>query len=375
MENVLVAFLIIFILLFGVLTFSETLMSTQDALSQAWQAMQARQDEQARTSLVPVEAHTETLGTVAEFTLTNTGMARLTDFQHWDAFLMYTDAGTPPENHTLRLSYVTQAPNGGQWTVAGIYLNARPEMVEPGILNPGEDMVLQLRGTVPMGEGTGAQVVMTTANGVDVSFAFMTNVYPVLETNTGLVLAEGSSATISRSVLAVSDADDPAADLLYSVTIPPAQGELNLGTMFTQADIDMGQLMYTHTGTGPDAFQFTVSDGKDSIGPFIFAITPSAPPELVLNTGLTMLAGSTVTIDSAQLQVTDSDDAPEDLVYSVITPPKQGQLNLGASFTQADLDEDSLQYNHTGLGDDSFQFVVSDGESVIGPYNMIIWAH
>ncbi|MBI5958729.1 MAG: hypothetical protein HY866_08340 [Chloroflexi bacterium] len=375
MENVLAAFLIIFILLFGVLTLSETLMSTQDTLQETWQEMQTRQDDQARTSLLPIAAHTENMGTVVELTLYNNGSARLTDFDHWDAILLYFDAGTPSVYHTTWLPYTDQVPNGGEWTIAGIYLNTMTaEMIEPGILNSGEDIVLRLRGTAPIGEGTGAQVVISTANGVEVSFVFTANLLPVLETNAGLTIGLGATAEIGSGLLRSTDGDDLPADLVYVITTPPAQGTLSLGATFTQADIDAGQLSYSHTGTETDGFQFTVSDGKDTIGPYAFTITPSAPPVLAVNIGLTMLAGGSVTINGAQLLTTDADDLPNSLVYSVTAAPEQGRLNLGSTFTQTELDGDLLEYTHTGLGDDSFQFVVSDGETLIGPYNMVILA-
>jgi hypothetical protein len=332
-------------------------------------------DDQARTSLLPLEAHTANLGTVVEFALRNNGSARLTNFDRWDVILQYYDAGTPAVYHTTWLPFTDQNPGGGEWTVAGIYLSAdtaREEVYEPGILNPGEEVILRLRGTVPVGAGTAAQVSVATGNGIGTSIIFMGNLIPEVVANTGLTLSVGGISVINSAQLEATDGDDSPADLIYTVTTAPSQGTLSLGTTFTQADIDAARLSYHHTGTEADSFQFTVSDGKDTIGPFDFSITASEPPVVVNHSGLTMLAGSTVTIDKTTLQTTDPDDTADKLIYTVTAGPSQGTLSFGTTFTQADIDEGLLSYAHTGVGPDSFQFVVSDGETIIGPVNFPI---
>jgi hypothetical protein len=127
-------------------------------------------------------------------------------------------------------------------------------------------------------------------------------------------------------------------------------------------------LTYTHTGSESDSFQFTVSDGKDTIGPYTFTFAISLPPELVVNAGLTVTSGGTETITSEQLQVTDADDPTTGLNYTVTAAPTQGDLSLGTAFTQDDIDNGRLTYTHTGSESDSFQFTVSDGETALGPY-------
>ena len=67
-------------------------------------------------------------------------------------------------------------------------------------------------------------------------------------------------------------------------------------------------------------------------------------------------------IGSAALEVTDPE--PGDvLTYTVTAGPSAGALNLGASFTQAQIDAGSLSYTQNGseVTSDSFSFTVSDG--------------
>jgi len=73
-------------------------------------------------------------------------------------------------------------------------------------------------------------------------------------------------------MLAATDVDNTANELIYTVTVLPTQGSISM-TTFTQADIDNGNFTYTHVGAGPDSFLFTVSDGVSEIGPFTFNIS------------------------------------------------------------------------------------------------------
>ena len=124
---------------------------------------------------------------------------------------------------------------------------------------------------------------------------------PTAGANLGLTLAEGATVVLDGSLLKTTDADNTAAQLVYTVAQLPAHGTLNLsgaalatnGT-FTQADIDAGRISYTHDSSEnfTDDFKFTVTDGEFilSEATFAFAITPVndapkiAPQTFVLST-------------------------------------------------------------------------------------------
>jgi len=90
-------------------------------------------------------------------------------------------------------------------------------------------------------------------------------------------------------------------------------------------------------------------------------------PVLVNNTGLTVDEGGTKTITNTMLLVTDTDNTPAELIYTVEVVPGNGTLKLGGtatgSFTQKDIDDGMLAYEHNGseTSSDSFVFSVSDG--------------
>jgi len=191
---------------------------------------------------------------------------------------------------------------------------------------------------------------------------------PQLDLNTGARVASGGNLTLLDSMLAASDTDDNASQLIYTIVTPPAHGTLTPSATFTQADLAKKQVSYVNTGAQDDSLSFTITDGKDEIGPFTFVVTANQPLTLTANTGITMTAGSTSVISASNLAVADPDDAPDALVYTVTVPPLQGVLTLPTTFTQADLDAGRVSFQHTAAGNDVFTFTISDGQSVIGPY-------
>ena len=191
------------------------------------------------------------------------------------------------------------------------------------------------------------------------------NSAPVLAVNTGAVVAEGGLVVIDNAALQTTDADGDT--LTYTVTNPPAAGALNLGTTFTQAQIDANGLSYTHDGSegASDGFTFTVSDGNGgTIASTVFVITVTPvndQPVLAVNTGAVVAEGGLVVIGNAALQATDADG--DTLTYTVTAAPTSGSLNLSPTFTQTQIDASGLNYSHDGseITSDGFTFTVSDG--------------
>lgn len=372
MENVLSAIVVVFVIMFAVLTLSQAFVEAQDELGTTLMEMDARLDENAQALLLPVDAWLTEDKSVAALVFRNSGAARLTDFDRWDLMVEYYDSQETPGLHIAWLPYSAAVPFDGEWTVGGLYLNAaeaRAEAIEPGILNPGEEILLLARLSPQIGIGRTLQVSLATGSGTTASLQYTRNMPPVLAVNTGLTLPSGAQVTIERTLLETTDEDGPAADLVYTVSVPPAQGLLSPESTFTQAEINAGRVSYTHTGSGNDSFIFSVSDGEDTIADVIFAVTvTNAAPVLATNTGASVPVGQMEIIGSSALQTTDADDAPASLIYTITIPPSFGLLSLGGTFTQQDIENGLLNYTHTGAGSDSFAFTVTDGKVSIGPF-------
>ncbi len=206
---------------------------------------------------------------------------------------------------------------------------------------------------------------------------------PVVDTNTGLIVNEAGSGTITNSRLKVTDVDNTTADLRYTVTTLPVNGTLfvngsivNLNGQFTQEDIDNNLLDYTHNGNEftSDQFEFTVVDGTGgTIGTTTFNITINAgndAPVLVINAGLTENEGATTTLTNGRLLVSDADNTAVQITYRLEVTPVNGTLisdtitlSVNDTFTQDDIDNNRIAYTHDGseTTSDSFTFAVEDG--------------
>ncbi len=370
MENILAAIILIFILLFGALTLSNAFLSAQDTVQQAWADATDRDQEMQHTAIEPQDVEILNAGSLIEVTLRNSGSLKLMDFDRWDVFVEYYDDAATPVYHVERLAYNPMASNN-EWAVKGIYLDAAQdikESYEPGIVDPGEEMLLDLYVSPAVGQT--AQVTVATDSGIRASLIGMVNQPPTLPVDTGIKVAAAGSTAFTPDTLQAVDTDNTDDQLTYTVVTPPEQG--TLPDEFTQAQIDDGKVVYTHTGTDADSFEFTVSDGINVIGPFTCLIAINQPPQQDVIAGLTLPADSTEWITRDMLHFTDPDVPPDTLVYTVTQFPSHGALSLGSTFTQQDIDSNRLTYTHIGSSDDLFKFVVSDGYDVIGSYTFLI---
>ena len=136
-----------------------------------------------------------------------------------------------------------------------------------------------------------------------------------------------------------------------------------------------GSFSFTPTANfnGAASFAYQVQDGDGDVSSALVTINVAPQndvPVLVANTGATVVQGLTDLITSGELQVTDVDNSPAQLTYTVTTAPVNGRLELTiapgvaiTSFTQADIDAGRLVFVHSGAvsTSDSFLFTVSDG--------------
>ncbi|MDX8404908.1 MAG: cadherin-like domain-containing protein [Mariprofundus sp.] len=103
----------------------------------------------------------------------------------------------------------------------------------------------------------------------------------------------------------------------------------------------------------------------------VITVVANAVPALVNNTGFTVPVGVATAIPNTALQVTDADNTPAQLVYTVTALPAVGTLKKGGvalvangTFTQADIDAGNVTYLSNagaGAGATSFSFTVTDG--------------
>nr|XP_020464816.1 FRAS1-related extracellular matrix protein 1-like [Monopterus albus] len=200
-------------------------------------------------------------------------------------------------------------------------------------------------------------------------------------------LREGQRVVLNTNILLASDSAGRPEELIFTVSVAPRHGLVHAVQQpgvplisFTQLDVAAHRVCYTHDNSHDaetDSFSFVVTNGDSSrSGTLHFTIEHGdrIPPTLNHNTGLRLQDGSTETITSDQLQLTDPDTATTNLTYVITQPPRHGNLLLRGvpltpplRFTQTDVDELNLAYLHgpgSSVEIDRFYFLPSDGTNI-----------
>lgn len=207
-------------------------------------------------------------------------------------------------------------------------------------------------------------------------FLLTVNNPPRLDRNDPLYTTQGAARIVGNTLLAASDAENPAAQLTYTVAPggmggPPHHGWLRLngtnllaGDTFTQEDINLDRLSYLHDGACAtnDDFTFNVSDPDGGVTPtgehttytFRINVAPANHPPVAFNG--TANVGLNATFNGV-FSVTDTDCPPVLLTFRVLTNGTKGTLVLTDTSTGA--------FSYTAsigqTGDDTVVFQVNDG--------------
>ncbi|MCA9901945.1 MAG: hypothetical protein KC433_27390 [Anaerolineales bacterium] len=169
MESIVTVIIVVALILTAGLNIFQTSLDTQEQLMNSWQEMEERTDDRVRTDLTPISATVQNNGGLVQLTLKNNGRTSLTNFDEWDIFMQYYSSGDV--YHTDWYPYTSGAPGGNQWT-ATIYTDAAggiPELYEPGILNPDEELLLQLNIAPGIALTTTNRLTLSANNGITAS--------------------------------------------------------------------------------------------------------------------------------------------------------------------------------------------------------------
>jgi len=171
METAIISIICIGLIVFGGMTMAQGFMTSVDASTAGLQEVGQRDENILRTEITPVDAVcTLQFGPdLVEITVENTGQTKITDFQDWDLIVQYYDSGGA--YHVEWLPYTGTAATY-EWEVAWIHLNGSPEIYDPGVLNPGEQMLIRTYLFPSVGAGTTNLAVISTPSGVTASTYF-----------------------------------------------------------------------------------------------------------------------------------------------------------------------------------------------------------
>uniref|UniRef100_A0A3Q2CQN1 FRAS1 related extracellular matrix 2a n=1 Tax=Cyprinodon variegatus TaxID=28743 RepID=A0A3Q2CQN1_CYPVA len=215
---------------------------------------------------------------------------------------------------------------------------------------------------------------------------------PRMAINDGLEVELGETKEINNKVLKATDLDSEDSTLTYIIRFGPGQGilqrknpsrsleNITVGMNFTQSEIDLGLIQYTHNGQEGirDLVKFDVTDGINSLIDRYFYISVGSIDMVfpdVISKGVSLREGGRVTLTTDLLSTSDLNSPDENLVFTVTRAPVRGHLESTdapgipiGSFTQLQLAGSKIFYIHTSDDEvkmDSFEFEVTDGYNPI----------
>ena len=166
MEWAVVVLICIALIVFGGMTMAQGFLSSTDSAALSMEDITVTKGETMRTEISLIDARR--IGAdLVEVTLGNTGQLKLASFSKWDVIIQYYDVDHA--YYTKWLRYTEGTPSDNEWHQTGIYLDAgdeTAEVFEPGILNPEEEMKIEVKLDPPPRAGTAVDTIISTPNGV-----------------------------------------------------------------------------------------------------------------------------------------------------------------------------------------------------------------
>ncbi|MGC3971770.1 MAG: cadherin-like domain-containing protein [Pirellulales bacterium] len=291
-----------------------------------------------------------------------------------DSILEAEDADSAPED---LLFTIVSAPTAGTLYLNGVPLSADSTFtqadVNSGLLTYQYDSVStddSFLFTVTDAHGNSTDSQTFSISYVDP--------HPYLTTNEELAYW-GEEEFLDGTVLEVVDANTSAENLIYSIVTWPTNGSilkdgvpLPTGGTFTQQDVYDGRVSYSTGGFSSDSFTFIVTDDEGHSteeATFSIHFYEIDPPSLTTNDRLEVEQDVEGMIGADLLSVSDADSAAEELTFTIVDAPMNGELRLngvlleaGSQFLQSDVNVGALSYQPAFeyVGDDSFTFFVTD---------------
>ena len=243
--------------------------------------------------------------------------------------------------------------------------------------------------TIITSNATSADLVYSNAviSDITVTNQAIPNIAPVITAPANYSMTEDIASNLGGSTTGITVSDVDAGNNLLSVTLSITNGVFSLrstaGLSFSLGDGAADSMMVFQGSAaainsaidgiafassanffGPATLSITVDDlGNTGLGGALSAsrvipinVTPvNDPPVLTGTKTATVLEGGSVIITSAMFQLTDIENAPTDLVFTIVANSGDGEftrsgvsLRTGDSFSQADIDAQLIQFIHFG---------------------------
>lgn len=171
MATAIVTIICIAMIVVGGMTLSQGILTSTDTTAASVETISVREGEIIRTHIDLLRAAPLSWGDYLRATVKNSGQIKLASYDKWDIIISYE--ADDSNLYSTWLPFASGTPGSNEWGKARIGLNGPFEYFEPGILNPGEEMVILAHINPLSGAGTGGDVSITTPNGVYDAMSFV----------------------------------------------------------------------------------------------------------------------------------------------------------------------------------------------------------
>jgi hypothetical protein len=174
METALISIICIALMIFGGMTMAQGFMTSVDASTAGLNEIEQRTEVTMRTELTPISAVVNIVPgpDPLDIVLENTGQTKIADFERWDVIVQYYSGGGGGTYNINWLPYDESGAGTNEWGIVWIRLDGAPEVFEPDVLNPGEQIMIRTYLSPAVTYGTTNMVVISTHGGVTCSTYF-----------------------------------------------------------------------------------------------------------------------------------------------------------------------------------------------------------
>jgi hypothetical protein len=161
METALVSLFTVIMLVVTMMTMVMTTLGSVNMISEAFQTMEKKA---VGIQLTAIDSNfREFQGDTIALDVANIGQTNLADYASWNVLVQLENG------NTVALNFVDSPalPGDNEWTVNSIRMaNGQPEIFDPDILNPSEEMTVLLVLMPALGSLESARITLATPNGI-----------------------------------------------------------------------------------------------------------------------------------------------------------------------------------------------------------------
>jgi archaellum component FlaF (FlaF/FlaG flagellin family) len=166
MEHSIPALVVAAVLIVGGAVIASVMGSSVDTVGDSWRDINQITEERLGTELSVVSTSVGGGGSDISVNISNSGRTSIYDPSYMDVIINYD--GTDDERHLLWVPYTDGALQDNTWTVSAITGDYR----NPGVLDPGEEMAIQIRINPATQGGPDRWLIVSTDTGVTYTIYF-----------------------------------------------------------------------------------------------------------------------------------------------------------------------------------------------------------